>query len=560
MNETYIIIGLVLFTLLVLIILKEYFDYKKRIRRAIELSKQAFGKFSSKRLSLDELENVKKMFYRYIDEDAVDDITASDLSIDEIYEKLDVSLSAPGKQYFYYLLRNPKTNEKELNTLSGKVDYFENNVDECHSLRAHFLKIGQMFKITFFDYLDLFENAGNKHLVKEFLVIIALFLGIGIIFVSVPIGVAVLIAAVCYNIIDYFGERGEIEAYLIALSYIINFIKETNEIAKEDIPVLKEELSELNNLYRELKPITKNSYLVLARNKDLGAGNPVDMLLDYLRMLLHLDIICFYLMVDRICANKNKLEKLYFLLGKVESYVTIASVRKCFPRHCIPKTSVGINAVNIYHPLVENPVSNSISAEKGVLITGSNASGKSTFLKTIAVNYLFSKTMALALADEFSSDFYHIFSSMSLRDDIISKDSYFMVEIKALKRIFDYKQSNPDTKILCFVDEVLRGTNTIERIAACTQILRNLVEQDILCFAATHDYELTSLLSDYYDNYHFDEDIVGDDVIFSYVIKEGMATSRNAIKLLSIMGFDKDVVSRAKEMADEFVSSGIWRG
>ena len=229
------------------------------------------------------------------------------------------------------------------------------------------------------------------------------------------------------------------------------------------------------------------------------------------------------------------------------------------PAYCTPTISEGISGSEIYHPLIEDPVKNSIVANRGVLITGSNASGKSTFLKTVLLNVLFAKTIYTCMADSFAADDYIIFSSMSLRDDLLHKDSYFMVEIKALKRIFDYAKDHPDKKVICFVDEVLRGTNTVERIAACTQILRKLSDMGLLTFAATHDIELTSLLDDKYDNYHFDEEIKDDDVLFNYMIKPGKATSKNAIKLLSIMGFSDDIVDRAKLMADDFTQNGVWK-
>ncbi|MBR5357036.1 MAG: hypothetical protein IK121_08980, partial [Lachnospiraceae bacterium] len=155
-------------------------------------------------------------------------------------------------------------------------------------------------------------------------------------------------------------------------------------------------------------------------------------------------------------------------------------------------------------------------------------------------------------------DDYRILSSMSLRDDIISHDSYFMVEIKALKRIFDYRLNYPDKKVICFVDEVLRGTNTVERIACATQILKAFPKNDILCFAATHDIELTQSLKDDYDNYHFDEEIIEDDVLFNYLIKSGSATSRNAIKLLSLMGFPGEIIDKANKMAKDFTEKGVW--
>ena len=146
---------------------------------------------------------------------------------------------------------------------------------------------------------------------------------------------------------------------------------------------------------------------------------------------------------------------------------------------------------------------------------------------------------------------------MSLRDDIESGESYYIVEIKALKRILDAGRIHQG-RVLCFVDEVLRGTNTVERIAASTQILMSLAGDNLTCFAATHDIELTDLLTDYYDNYHFEEDIREGDVFFNYKLLNGKATTRNAIKLLEIMGYDAGIIQKATKQAEHFVESGVW--
>ena len=108
------------------------------------------------------------------------------------------------------------------------------------------------------------------------------------------------------------------------------------------------------------------------------------------------------------------------------------------------------------------------------------------------------------------------------------------------------------------MDEVLRGTNTVERIAAATQILVSLSDKRFLCFAATHDIELTHLLEQCYTNYHFEENICQGDISFSYQLKTGRAVSRNAINLLEIMGYDSNIIDRAKGMADRFVREGEW--
>ena len=108
------------------------------------------------------------------------------------------------------------------------------------------------------------------------------------------------------------------------------------------------------------------------------------------------------------------------------------------------------------------------------------------------------------------------------------------------------------------VDEVLRGTNTIERIAASSKILETLAGGRAVIFAATHDIELSYILESIYRNLHFEEEIQGGDVRFSYKLMEGRAMTRNAIRLLGIAGYKKDVVDAAQKMAEDFAQEGEW--
>ena len=169
------------------------------------------------------------------------------------------------------------------------------------------------------------------------------------------------------------------------------------------------------------------------------------------------------------------------------------------------------------------------------------------------------QTLHMVLAECYSAPMYRIFSSMSLRDDLEGGESYYIVEIKSLKRILDAMKEGDPWPVLCFVDEVLRGTNTVERIAAATQILISLTGAGVLCFAATHDIELTELLSGLYDNYHFEEEIRDGDILFNYTLREGRANSRNAIRLLEIMGYDCSIIQKAQRQAEDFLVKGIWK-
>lgn len=215
-------------------------------------------------------------------------------------------------------------------------------------------------------------------------------------------------------------------------------------------------------------------------------------------------------------------------------------------------------AEGLYHPLLESPVTNSIRANRSVLLTGSNASGKSTFLKSVAMGALLAQTVHTVPAKTYRASYFQILSSMALRDNMQGNESYFIVEIKSLKRIYEAAKAPVCT--LCFVDEVLRGTNTVERIAASREVLAGLANSGrTICFAATHDIELTYLLEKDCDNYHFEETVTDDKVEFDYLLHEGRATSRNAIKLLRMLGYPQEVIERAEASAEQFLQTGEWK-
>lgn len=187
---------------------------------------------------------------------------------------------------------------------------------------------------------------------------------------------------------------------------------------------------------------------------------------------------------------------------------------------------------------------------------GSNASGKSTFLKAIAINAIFSQTIFLSTTKSYKGSYFKIYTSMALTDNLFKNESYFIVEIKSIKRILD--KLDGQNPVLCCIDEVLRGTNTLERIAASSEILTQLADNNALCFAATHDIELGAILENCFINYNFSEDIIDGKIIFNYKINHGVARSKNAIKPLDLLGYSDELVKNANKRLDYFVKNGIW--
>ena len=254
---------------------------------------------------------------------------------------------------------------------------------------------------------------------------------------------------------------------------------------------------------------------------------------------------------------------MYETIGYLDSMVSVASYRESLDFWTVPElyASDGTKPVSLSfrdacHPLIENAVANSLDTVKPVLITGSNASGKSTFLKTAAINSILAQTIYTCVARGYRSCYFKVFTSMAMKDDIESNTSYYIAEINSLKRILD-NLSGP-APLLCVIDEVLRGTNTIERIAASTEILRHFAGGNCILIAATHDIELAEILKNLYDNYHFTEKYEGDEIKFEYKMHPGKSTTHNAIKLLKVIGYPEHIVKNAEDRAEKFLAEGRW--
>ncbi len=555
----YVIFTIVIVLLFLVLFISGSISDTKRKKKIIEEMREEYGKIPYSKYYSSEQKNIKEIFERRKTNDSIDDITAGDLELDDIFKRINYCRSSMGTSVLYNILRNPDLSLEKTSSLESKINYFTENSEDRYKLRTEFNDIGRI-RVSLFECLDIIESLPTRNLLVDYLAAIFIIVGFGSLFINPYVGILILIAVLCFNIISYYSARGGIEPFIIAFGYINKFIRIAKPFSSLKIDCIQEEIDIIEKNVKVLKGFTKHAGLVINNNSSkIGSGNPLEIVLDYMKMLLHVDIIYFYKMLSELIKNRKCVEELYYSLGEIESYISIAYYRASLSDFCIPEKREDLSITNAYHPLINNPVKNSITCKSGVLITGSNASGKSTFLKTVAVNILLAETIHTCTADSYSGQGYALFSSMSLRDNLSGNDSYFMVEIKAMKRILDYKNSHPETAVICFVDEVLRGTNTLERIASSTEILKYLLSSGTITFAATHDGELTYLLEDLYDNYHFEEEIKNNDVIFNYRLIEGRAGTRNAIKLLSVMGFPKDIIDNAEKRANNFLQTGEWK-
>lgn len=555
----HLIFSIAAFGIIVLIMLAGYIQEKINDKKFIKSLHTDYGTLPKREYSSEQYHNMAHYFRDHQPAFFIDNITWHDLEMDEIFKKMNHTYSSAGEEYLYHLLRTPINDQEELKKREAIISFFRNNPKERTAWQYLFARIGRTGKYSIHDYLNYLDNLGDRSNSTHYLAIIGFIASLILITISPGTGVLALFLIIIYNIISYYRIKKDIEPYITSFAYIFRILDCVKFMEKQRIPILDAQINEVIQCKNAFRKFKFGSYLLMSPARLNSGGNPLEAILDYIRICFHLDLIKFNQMLIEVRKHSEKIDRILTIMGYIEAMIAIGAWRVNIA-YCIPEftDNTEIRGSNIYHPLLTEPVKNDLKVVNSILLTGSNASGKSTFLKTVAINAILAQSINTCTAESYRTQMYNVATSMSLKDDIIAGDSYYMVEIKSMKRLIELskKSENP---VLVLVDEVLRGTNTVERIAASTQILRSLNNKNSTCLAATHDIELTYLLANEYDNYHFEEKFNDNDIYFPYKILKGPATTRNAIKLLEVMGYDKKLVADANKLASKFMESGKWK-
>ena len=245
--------------------------------------------------------------------------------------------------------------------------------------------------------------------------------------------------------------------------------------------------------------------------------------------------------------NKQKLSFWYTLIAEFEVLNSLATVHFNYPEWAIPvfsKAHFSLEAKNLGHSLIQpsQRVSSDFSLRgrgKIALITGSNMAGKSTFLRSLGVNITLAQMGAPVCATSFNLSANNLMSSMRIADNLAENTSTFYAELKKLKTIIEAVNRNEPVFIL--LDEILRGTNSLDKHTGSEALIRQLIKQKAVAVLATHDVELAKLEMEFpasIENYHFDVQVEGEELYFDYKLKNGVCTSLNASILMKKIGIE----------------------
>ncbi|MCM8709773.1 MutS family DNA mismatch repair protein [Clostridium sp. SYSU_GA19001] len=531
-------------------ILSFYFRSKMMKYRALYYIKDSWGKVNTRKRNLNDIKKLyeflksenKEVFY-------IDNQTFEDFTMDKVFEKLDRTLSGPGEQVLYNMLRTPQFNEEELSRRKKFINLFQKdkNLRERVQMELYWLSRQNHNSIT--DFLwGILPKKSKKSILFNTMALLPVIILVLMPFYGLGIGIYIIFVFII-NMFIHYKFKKEISMHIDSITYLSSVINTARRLGEIDNELLADYKTILKDNVKDIKAAKAAAVIGSVEGSDpMGAGA----ILDYINILFLTKERKFFSVLDEVSKYRDALRKLYIALGEIDSFISIASYREGLDYYTEPELDnegKHIEVKDLVHPLIDEPVPNSINIKnKGIILTGSNMSGKSTFLRTIGVNALFAQTICTCLAKEYKSSCFKILSSISPSDNLLTGKSYYLGEAEAVLRII--KSCEEAIPSLCIIDEIFRGTNPIERISASAEILDFLISHNSLPIVATHDLELTEIVDKSYECYYFTENVGEEGLNFDYLIRKGVSPTRNAIKLLKYLGYPEEIIYKTYKRVD----------
>ncbi|MFB6317455.1 hypothetical protein [Saccharicrinis sp. FJH54] len=480
----------------------------------------------------------------------ISDKTVADLDLNTLFEYLDRTTSPVGKQVLYYKLRTIQkhsSNEKEEALIRKFIEDPEFRVTVQLQLSKLDHRNGYYINTLFQD-----EHLSPPH---WFNVIRFLAFTNMVSLVLLPFSINflfIVLAVFAVNTIIHYWNKNNLYQYLGSVPQLLKLSAIARELYRfEDLKFISADVPESLNVLQKISK--RMSFFRL----ESGLQSEIQALtwgiLELFKIMFLIEPLLLFGVLRLLDTRRKEIETLFYFTGETDALISIASLRFSSDLTCTPTITpeAAIKADAVYHPLIENCVGNAIDTDlKSVLLTGSNMSGKTTFIRTIGLNVITALTLNTCFAKSFSTARFAVYSAIRISDDLLNDRSYYFEEVLTIKSMIDASAS--DKPGLFLLDEIYKGTNTVERISAGKAVLSELCRHQNLVFVSTHDIELTDLLQDSYALYHFSEKVDHANVDFDYVLKPGKLTQRNAIRILEINGYPEAVIKEAVNLSQNF--------
>jgi len=531
-----------------IIVITNYYTRQKKLKKELEKLRKAWGVAKDGHFDFDNVaryaNTTKSKAYHRLTEQ-----TLLDIDFYALFAFVDRTTSNIGQQYLFKRMAEPTESVSDesplINTFTTDDRLREKVQQQLLKLRnpgAYFvsaLMSEQLLARPKWYYLAILNVC-----ISVVLMILAF---------KLPVLSLVLIAPVALSMFIHYWNKNNTFLFLSSFPQLNNLIDVSRVLVRTDEQLydtsVERSIDSLKSFQREVKLIELTD----------GGGIQAELsaiaryLLQLLKAIFLVEFFALYSITRKLEAKRDMIATLFEYVGGIDCCLSIASLRAGAQKTCVPVLTSPmkeLKAKSIYHPLIDQCVKNDLWIKnKSVLITGSNMSGKTTFLRTLMVNSIMAQTLHTCFADEFVSPVLKQFSSIRISDDLFEGRSYYFQEVHTVASLIE--QVKLPHQNLFILDEVFKGTNTIERIAAAKAILTYLNQGQNIVVVSTHDIALASMLEDEYDLYHFSETVENEQLHFDYQLKHGELRTRNAIRILELTHYPAEIIEEARRISIE---------
>ena len=473
----------------------------------------------------------------------------NDLDLEPIFAFIDRTTSKIGQQYLYYKLRTIQSVEK-LNEFDRLSHVFKTNSK---------LRLQAQITLSYLNTHDAYdlEKLVNDAPIQKPTYIKYVYLLAGFALIAIvssffyPLSLVSLVPIFFINTVIHYRNKAYVSYFISAVSQL----NKTLEVAKN--------LAQHKEIQTHFKDFTfikkvnaigwKTKFISFEKQMSNEFQTIFWLFIELIKIQFNIESILFFNFTDAIEKEKPSIDKLFQFIGEIDVAISVASLHEGAQQICKPifTKKNELEVTEISHPLLTDCITNDLHLnQKSLLLTGSNMSGKTTFIRTLAINSILAQSLNICFAKSYKAPFMKIYSAIRIADDLLEDTSYYLQEVLSIKKLID--ASEYDDPCLFVLDEIFKGTNTVERISGGKAILSYLNKPQHFVLVSTHDIELTDMLEkDAFELYHFTEKVEEDVLFFDHKLKKGKLKTRNAIRILELYGYPKEVISEARKTKQE---------
>ena len=471
----------------------------------------------------------------------VDEKTWSDLEFPRFFKAIDTTVSLIGRQYLFAQLRIYEYEAAELDDRRHIYDVLQSN----RELREHIQLALRPLELNSAAYIaDLLTGPEPKRvphgqLVLPWMLLTIVAVGSALAHLipfwlcAVPLAINVIIS------IRISAQLGHNVDALLGLARMLGAAKRISAVRG----AVKFSLLDRLASEAQKREVLRSQIKSLAALVAVQSLNVVGGFVVAANLLFLLKLALYVRSIDRFAGSRAEWLSTFELIGAVDASIAVAGFLCRYPKNCRPDTSDSTIAIeNGYHAFISNPVKNSINlANRSALVTGSNMTGKTTFIKMVAMNAILGHTLGICLADRATLPRSPVRALVRGEQSVAEGKSRYFAEAQA---ILDFIAEAATGACRIFIlDEPFSGTNTVERIAVAKAVLR-AIGTSAQVLVTTHDVELQHLLGVQFELFHFQENPAVEG-FFDHQLHSGASTQRNAIRVLERLGYPASIIAEA---------------